>query len=192
MYRKLGFVTLVFVMVASGLYGFIATAQQMPTPTPTAGMSDMGDMETEFTADELAPLVRGIYKGEEVLFIHTEASDPDVADMLTAMMGPQVIHVPGLSEVSEELLGNVYVFTNGVEGGGPMGFQADIFDSIPGDEDYTPLRQVNLVTWQKNSTPQALSSVDDIDAAEAADEVMVEQPGIVVNMSILVWPGGHR
>jgi hypothetical protein len=32
-----------------------------------------------------------------VFFIHTEASDPDVASLLTEMMGPQVMIVPSLA-----------------------------------------------------------------------------------------------
>lgn len=174
-----------------------SNAQQEPTaiPEPTSamsGMSGMGQMETEFPSDDLAPLVRGIYEGDELFFIHTEASDPDVASLLTEMMGPQVIAVPGLADIPEELLGNVYVFTNGVDGGGPMGFQPDIFDSIPGDEAYTPLRALNLVTWQAGAAPRVIDNVAEIEAAQAEGEVEIERSGIVVNMPILVWPGGQR
>jgi hypothetical protein len=86
----------------------------------------------------------------------------------------------------------VYVFTNGVAGGGPMGFQPDIFDSIPGDEAYTPLRALNLVTWQEEAAPRVIDNVAEIEAAQAEGEVEIERSGIVVNMPILVWPGGQR
>ena len=180
---------LVGVIVLALSSGFLEAQEPTSTPMPTSGM---GPMETEFSSDELAPLVRGIYEGDEVFFIHTEASDLTVADMLTEMMGPQVVTVSGLAEVPEALLGKVYVFTNGIEGGGPMGFQPDIFDSVPGEETYTPLRMVNLVTWQADTVPRMVDSVEEIEAAEAAGEVTVEQAGIVVNMPILIWPGGHR
>jgi hypothetical protein len=88
-----------------------------------------------------------------VLFIHTEASDRQVAEMLTSMMGPKVLLVPGLAKVPTELLADVYVFTNGVKDGGPFGFQPDVFSSIPGEPDYTPLRSVILVTWKEGMTP---------------------------------------
>jgi hypothetical protein len=153
-------------------------------------MSGMGEMD--FSTDEFAPLVQGIYEGGEVFFIHTEASDPDIAELLTNMMGHEVVTVVGLAAISGDLLGNVYVFTNGLSGTGPLGFQPDVFDSIPGDEDYSPLRAVNLVTWQENATPSQLNSVDEIMAAASEQELEIEQPGIVVNMPILVWPGGHR
>jgi hypothetical protein len=108
------------------------------------------------------------------------------------MMGTDVITVPSLAEIPEELLGNVYVFTNGIEAMGPLGYQPDVFDSVPGEENYTPLRAVSLVTWQENVEARELTSVDEILAAEEAGEVVIEQPGVVVNMPILVWPDGTR
>lgn len=197
MYPKLLVTSLSILVLLAAAYSYNVAAQDESTPTPgptpnMAGMSGMEQMGTEFSSDDLAPLVRGIYDGDEVFFIHTEASDPAVADMLTEMMGPQVVTVPGLAEVPETLLGKVYVFTNGIEGNGPMGFQPDVFDSVPGDETYTPLRMVNLVTWQADAVPRMLDSMEEIETAQAAGEVTIEQPGIVVNMPILVWPGGHR
>lgn len=168
----------------------VPVQQATPMPTATRGMMGMAGMEQ--TADEFAPLVRGLYEGEELFFIHTEASAPQVAQMLTEMMGPQVVLMPKLAEVPEELLANVYVFTNGVKGGGPFGFQPDVFDSVPGDEGYSPLRAVNLVTWQEGAEARVLGSAEGVQEAESADEITIERPGVVVNMPVLVWPGGHR
>lgn len=72
-----------------------------------------------------------------------------VAEMLTRMMGPKVLVVPSLAEIPVWLLADVYVFTNGVRGDGPFGFQPDVFDSVPGDARYTPLRRVNFFTWKQ-------------------------------------------
>ncbi len=196
MCRKLWILILFFAGLVLSLYQGTSQAQRATTATPTAeateAMSGMAGMQTEFSSDDLAPLVRGIYEGEDVFFIHTEASDPDVADLLTDMMGPQVVTVPSLAEITQELLRNVYVFTNGVAGGGPMGFQPDVFDTVPGDPGYTPLRSLNRVTWQAGSTPRQLNSAAEIEAAEAAGDIVIEQPGVVINMPILVWAGEHR
>jgi hypothetical protein len=194
MHTKFWASSVIILFLALSFFTRNSKAQREPTatPEPMSGMSGMGQMETAFSSDDLAPLVRGIYEGDELFFIHTEASDPDVASLLTEMMGPQVVTVPGLADIPDELLGNVYVFTNGVDGGGPMGFQPDIFDSIPGDEAYTPLRALNLVTWQEEAAPRMLDNVADIEVAQAGGEVEIEQPGIVINMPILVWPGGQR
>lgn len=194
MVRKV--VALVLV-VAVGLVGvFLSNAQDAaPEATPEAmeGM-EMGGMEmdTGYSVDDLAPLALGYYEGGEVYFIHPEASDEGVAGVLTEMMGPDVIYVPSLAEIPAELLGNVYVFTNGIEAMGPLGFQPDVFDSVPGDEGYTPLRSVHLVTWNEGVEARELMSANDVLAAQAADELTIATPGVVVNMSILVWPDGER
>jgi hypothetical protein len=164
-----------------------------PQPIAQPTQAGMGAMVVggEGSAD-YAPLVKGFYEGGELLFIHTEASDPSVAEMLTMMMGPRVVLVPELGDVPATALADVYVFTNGVAGDGPFGFQSDVFDTVPGDAEYRPLRRVNLVHWTDGADPRELRSVGDIRAAEAEGKVSIQTPGIVVNMPILVWPGGHR
>src|SRR6187397_994462 len=75
------------------------------------------------------PAGKAYAEGKEIYFVHTEASDAGVAEKLTTMMKSPVVHVPSLANVPDESLANVYVFTNGLEGSGPFGFQADVFDN---------------------------------------------------------------
>ena len=182
----------IFIILAVTIGFSIVAQDETPTSEPMgsmSNMSEMGGMEmiTDYSVDDLAPLVRGIYEGEDVFFLHTEVSDESIAEILTEMMGPKVVVVPSLADIPEELLGNVYVFTNGIIDGGPLGFQPDIFDSVPGDETYTPLRQIQLVTWVVDSSPEQLNHVSDILEAEESGDVTIEPSGIVVNMPILVW-----
>lgn len=164
----------------AGFYAVTTPAQQMGP-----GMSGQ-------PAANLTPPVQGLYKGREVLFIHTEASDPQVAGMLTRMMGPKVLTVPSLAKVPQQLLADVYVFTNGVTGKGPFGFQVDVFDAVPGDARYTPLRSVILVRWKDGAKRRLLGSVEEIQAAVRNGTVTIRRSGVVVNMPILKWPGGGR
>jgi len=141
------------------------------------------------------PPVTGYYNGQEISFIHTEASDPEVADMLTTMMGSPVLVVPQLAQVPDTALAEVYVFTNGIQpetAAGPFGYQPDIFDTAPGDPTYSPLRRVNLVAWRTDATPRLLRSAAELTAARDAGQLTITQPGVVVNMPMLTWPGGHR
>jgi hypothetical protein len=131
-------------------------------------------------------------EGEEIRFIHTEVSDPDIAKILTDMMSSPVLVVPSLAQAPEEMLAKVYVFTNGVKGMGPLGFQPDVFDNPPGAEGYSPLRTIVLVTWADEGKARELKSVAEVTAAESAGEVTLEQPGVVVNMPFITWPGGER
>ena len=84
------------------------------------------------------------------------------------------------------------MFTNGISGGGPFGFQPDVFDSVPGEADYSPLRAVRLVRWEAGTNPRLLGSLTDMETAEKADEISMAKPGIVVKMPILTWPREQR
>lgn len=174
---------LIVVVLVLVTFGWLAQAQES---TPEPSMPGM-EMDTGYSVDDLAPLALAYYNDMDVYFIHPEASNEDVAMVLTEMMGPDVVYVASLGEVPAELLGNVYVFTNGIEAMGPLGFQPDVFDTVPGDEGYTPLRAISLVTWQEGAAARELKSAEAILAAEAAGELSIEKPGVVVNMPILVW-----
>jgi len=138
------------------------------------------------------PAGKAYAEGKEIYFVHTEASDPDIANLLTEMMSSPVLFVPSLADVPESTLANVYVFENGLKGTGPLGFQADVFDHPPGSRGYSPLRKVNIVTWKEPDKARLLTSVDEVLAAQQAGEVTVSQPGVVVNMPFVVWDGGKR
>jgi len=138
------------------------------------------------------PAGKAFADGKEIYFVHTEASDAGVAEMLTDMMKSPVMLVPSLANVPDESLANVYVFTNGVEGSGPFGFQADVFDNPPGSAGYTPLRRLNVITWADGVTAREITSAADVLAAETAGELTIEQPGVVINMPFVVWDGGQR
>ncbi len=166
---RLSFLTLLLVAI---LAGCAPAAPEMPTAVLPAG--------------------KAYADGKEIYFVHTEVSDPGVAELLTNMMNSPVIYVPSLANVPAESLAEVYVFDNGIEGMGPFGFQEDVFDNPPGSEGYSPLRRVNVVTWADPANARMFTSVEEIFAAEAAGEVTIAQPGVVVNMPFVVWDGGKR
>jgi hypothetical protein len=67
---------------------------------------------------------------------------------------------------------------------------AHVFDTVPGDADYTPLRR--LVTWARDAEPELLTSEDQSAEALDAGELTVQRTGIVINAPLLTWPGGQR
>lgn len=93
----------------------------------TASSSGMGD-------SAILPAGKAYAEGKVIYFSHTEASDPEIAEMLTDMMDSPVLLVPSLAQVPEAASANVYVFENGISGKGPLGFQADVFDNPPGSQ----------------------------------------------------------
>lgn len=163
----------------------------MGETTQAGDTGGMGDMAAPKDVPRVPP-VRAYYEGEEVFFIHTETSDEEIADTLSGMMGSPVLVVPELGDVPEEALSKVYVFTNGIEGDGPMGFQPDIFDSAPGDGGYSPLRRLYLVTWKDENGARELKSLSELREAEENGEVTIEKQDVVINEPFLKWPSGER
>ncbi len=151
----------------------------------------MGGMSAPADVPRLPP-VKAYYEGEEVFFVHPEVSDQETAELLTNMMGSPVLVVPELGEVPDEALAGVYVFTNGVSGDGPLGFQPDVFDSAPGDENYSPLRRLYMVTWEDESQARELKSMREVQEAQQEGLITIEKRDVVVNEPFLTWPGGQR
>ncbi len=123
------------------------------------------------------PLFTGFYDGQEVQYIVTEITDPD---------SEIFIYTPALLGLPEDAVAEVYRVTNGHDD------QNAVFDSIPGDENYSPLWQVYLVTWEDGVTPLVLRSVEEILMAEGQGRVVIEETSTIINCPILVWPGGQH
>ena len=138
------------------------------------------------------PAGKAYAEGKEIYFVHTEASDAGVAEKLTNMMESPVMYVPSLANIPDKSLANVYVFTNGIIGAGPLGFQLDVFDNPPGTVEYTPLRYLNHITWADPAKARELKSAAEVLDAQTAGELTIEQPGVVINMPFVVWDGGKR
>lgn len=152
--------------------------------------SSLPQVQSSSNSNSPIPVIHGYYKGADVFFIHTEASDNDVAKRLSDMASYPVIYVPDLAKATQSTLAKVYVFKNGIKGtgvygGGPFGFQDDVFDSFPGDKLYNALRMVQLVAWKDNATPRILKSVEEIRHAEMLGELIVEPTDVIVNMPMI-------
>jgi hypothetical protein len=53
------------------------------------------------------PPVDGYMEGRAIQFVHTEVSDPKVAELLTSMKGSPVLMVPSLAQAPAATLSNV-------------------------------------------------------------------------------------
>lgn len=172
-----------------------ASATPTPVPTPTAAMKmdDQSGMEgMNMKAPASVPAGKAYAEGQDIYFMHTEVSDEGVAKILTDMMSSPVLVVPSLAKASDDMLANVYVFKNGLKGMGPLGFQPDVFDNPPGTEGYRPLRRLILLTWENEGSARELKSLAEVKAALDKGELTAEEPGVVINMPFVTWPGGMR
>lgn len=131
------------------------------------------------------PLIGGFADGEPVNYLLTDVSDQKEAQGLSEATGFPVAFVPSLAEVPDVVLANLYLFMNGVEGPNPFGFQANVLDTVPGDQGYSPLWRVHAVTWTDEAAATELRSEDDILAAEEAGELSIEETPLVKNSPVV-------
>lgn len=114
--------------------------------------------------------------GSTIYYIATDASKQDVADML----GVTFVERTGatlLSGASSDL----YVFTNGIKGTGPMGFQASIGSTNVGDEFYSPMWRIQATTWTDPTSADFLTMTDQITSAGSKGALTTNIAGVVVN-----------
>ena len=145
---------------------------------------------TETNIPKVLPLVRGFTDGNEVFYITTEVSDEKLANYLSNLTNSRVVYTPALKYAPAQSLANIYEFTNGIKGSGPEGFQPNVADSQPGNNKYSPLWKVNLVTWNNSTTPRELTSEDDIVNAFKNKELTIKLTDIIVNCPFVQWKDG--
>jgi hypothetical protein len=136
-------------------------------------------------ADTNPPLIGGFVDGRSVEYLLTDVSDQKEAEGLSEATGFPVTFVSSLVDVPDEALANLYLFMNGVEGPNPFGFQANVLDTVPGDEGYSPLWRVHAVTWSEDAEARELRSEEDILAAEEAGELTIGETPLVKNSPVV-------
>ena len=55
-----------------------------------------------------------------------------------------------------------------------MGFQAGIASAALGDDTYSPLCRISVVTWNESVKPSVLETIADINAKKSAADITVE------------------
>jgi hypothetical protein len=140
------------------------------------------------------PLMKGYENGNEIFFIATDASDNQTAAQITNATGFKVNFAPLLAMTPEEARGQAYVFENGIEGEGLLGFQLPVINARPGQEGFSPLLQINLVRWNQEASaatqPTELRSEQDIIAASNAGQLTINKTDVIVNHPVAQWQGG--
>ncbi len=69
-------------------------------------------------------------------------------------------------------------------------YQIDVLDSVPNQMGYSQFRIPHLVTWNENSTPRIMTSVEEILEAESNGELTIQKTDNVVNAPMIVWKSG--
>ncbi len=114
--------------------------------------------------------------GSTIYYIATDASVKEVADQL----GVIFVNKTG-SALKNGASSDLFVFTNGINGTGPMGFQASIAGTNVGNEAYSPLWRIQTVTWNTPSEAEFLRTVQEIWSNVSDGKLKIDIAGVVVN-----------
>jgi hypothetical protein len=136
-------------------------------------------------ASKTPPRIGGFYDGKQVFYLLTDASIRKDARDLSKATKFTVAFSPRIGRVPESALAKLYLFTNGVRGPNPFGFQANVIDSIPGQPKYSPLWRVYAVTWADSASPRLLRSERQILQARASGDLTVKRTPLVKNSPVL-------
>lgn len=171
------------------------TAEPMPEETAEDAVeADPGSVLKLSRANVPAtiPLHDGFYDGGAVFHIITDSSDMEYAEIIGQNQGWNVEVAPLLVHTPDAALSKTFVFTNGMEGKGAYGYQADVFTSTPAQtETYSALADVVHVTWGDDAEPRLLTSAAEVMEASDNGQVTLDDVRLVLNMPHIVWPDGQ-
>jgi hypothetical protein len=136
------------------------------------------------------PMMKGYENGHEIFFIATDASDNKTAAQITNETGFKVNFAPILAQTPEAVRGQAYLFTNGIPGQGPFGFQLPVVNAKPGDQGYSPLLQLNMVEWNQGIAAEEIKSVQEMMSAQQNGSLTIAKTNTIVNHPAIKWEGG--
>ena len=138
------------------------------------------------------PMHKGIYGGNQILYIITDGSDEDYAKTLSEKQEWNVELALAIGNVPEDALQKLFIFKNGIKGDGIYGFQDEVFSSTPSQESqYSALNSVIEVTWKIGQKEIIFESAVDVITAEEGGRVEFNETEIVLNTPQIVWPDGQ-
>ena len=138
------------------------------------------------------PMHKGIYEGNQVLYIITDGSDEDYAKTLSEKQGWNVELATTIANIPDDALQKLFIFKNGIKGDGIYGFQDEVFSTTPLQESqYSALSSVIEVTWKTGQKEIIFESADDVIAAEEGGRIEFNETGIVLNTPQIIWPNGQ-
>jgi len=120
---------------------------------------DTEAMEVTFKLHECFPGSR---------YIVTDTSAPPMAEGMNLAASPPTQALQGVGATDE-----IWVFGNGIEGSGVMGFQKAIFDNAAGSPIWSPFWDHFTAVWSDDADPVILTNSADLRAAADAGELEI-------------------
>ena len=124
--------------------------------------------------------------GSTIYYIATDASAKNVADALGVVFANKTG-----SALKSGASSDLFVFTNGIKGTGPMGFQASVASTNAGEDAYSPLWRIQATTWKDPSQAQFLTTAKEISTAGSDGKLTVDIAGVIVNCPFVEVPSSN-
>ncbi len=106
--------------------------------------------------------------GRTIYYIVTDAAPVGPANMMGVVNAPNDALL-----IANSAAVDLFQFKNGIKGSGPLGFQAGIAASAPGDSNYSPMWRVFMIGWEDPDNASLLENKADIDAYQKAGLIKV-------------------
>lgn len=116
--------------------------------------------------------------GSTIYYIVTDTVMSDPAKMMGVILANKTQATFATSSSSD-----LFQFGNGIKGTGPMGFQAGIGSTKPGDQFYSPMWRISVISWNDASSATILENSHDI--TSHSDQIKIMPMGMVVNCPFL-------
>jgi hypothetical protein len=97
--------------------------------------------------------------GRTIYYIVTDATPVGPANMMGVTPSPT-----SASLIANSAAVDLFQFANGITGSGPIGFQAGIAASAPGDANYSPMWRIFMIGWEDPDNASLLETLGDINA----------------------------
>jgi len=95
--------------------------------------------------------------GRTIYYIVTDATPSGPAGGMGVTYAPT-----SASLIANSAAVDLFQFKNGLTGTGPLGFQAGIAASAPGDKNYSPMWRISFIEWQNPAEAGLMETIGDI------------------------------
>jgi hypothetical protein len=95
--------------------------------------------------------------GSTIYYIATDASQKGPADALGVVYANKT-----QTTIQTSSSADLYQFSNGITGSGPLGYQSGLAGTKPGDQYYSPMWRIQVVTWNDPSMATVLENIHDL------------------------------
>ncbi len=106
--------------------------------------------------------------GKTIYYIVTDATPTGPAKMMGVTDAPTAANL-----IDKVAAADLFQFSNGIKGSGPVGFQPGIAAAASGDENYSPMWRIFMIEWNDPENAKLLETKADIDEFQSEDLISV-------------------